>query len=412
MTCLAVDPKGNILLSGSADSVVQVWSITQLLSFTASRDLDGSRESPFSPIRSLSNHRAAITSLVFGHSHSINNIAVSASNDNTCVVWDYLRGHVLHTFLLQKQPLCLDLDPIDRAVYAGYDDGSIQVMNFYRHGGLIAPLCQHTSQSTPTQLPPSDRWMPMDHSGSPVLCIQVSYDGTTLLSGHQDGKIHTWDVAMGRYRKQLADFAAPITNIRILTPTGFINTKEPLNTLHNVVKPRYESSTSVTYGHPRHMVPVGLNWTVQFNTPLKKSKTLERQAMTESGWPDELLKEYIADMKAERDAAKTAPDLEILTELRAENDSWKAQLEQVVEREKRAKKEIQEFKQQDWRRQKMEEVKAARKKRKRVRRLKQAEIHRKQAMGEKPAPEEDEEMLIDNKDEEDLSSSTDEMTDS
>lgn len=408
-----MDPTSNFLLSGSIDSTIQVWSIPSLLSFSGSSATEDRHDLPFSPSRSLSNHRAAITAIVFGHSFSDQNIAVSASKDNTCIVWDHTNGDALHTFLLPSSPLCLTLDPADRAVYAGYEDGSVQLIDFYSQGGLTQALYDPALQTTPTQPPPSDRWSALDHSASPILCLQVSYDGTSLLSGHQDGNIHTWDVAAGKYDKLLADFAAPITNILMLKPNGFHGIK-PAVKLHNVVKPRYESFVNGEHGNSGVTVPAKYTFTAQFSStlplPFSADTTCFRQALHHSSFPTALLEESLAELSSPQFSFDTAADSSGLEDLRAQNVALSSQLKFAEERHRSAAAIVLEQKKEDWRRQKDEDIKTARKKRRRLRRMKLAEVVRKKEMGD-AVDAEDEDMNESGKDEEEgLSSSTDEMT--
>ena len=241
-TCLAIDPSFNFLLTGSPDASVHVWCITTLLSFSTPSTHDPNRPSPYSPFRTLSNHRAAITALITGHSSSSANIAISASEDNTCLVWDYRAGILLHTFILPNTPLCLALDPADRALYAGYEDGSTQLINFYNYSSLSHQIYNPSLRSTPTQPMPEDRWSLPADVASAVLSLEISYDGTALLSGHENGKIHTWDIAKGHYATQLADISFRVTNLQMLPPQGFSVSLVPRLKMLNAVKPRYESS--------------------------------------------------------------------------------------------------------------------------------------------------------------------------
>ncbi|MCJ1288238.1 Pre-rRNA-processing protein ipi3 [Xylographa opegraphella] len=241
ITCLAVDPSFNFFLTASPDASIHVWCITTLLSFSTPSIHDPSRSSPCSPLRTLSTHRAAITALITGHSSSGANIAISASEDNTCLVWDYRAGILLHTFILPNTPLSLAIDPADRAFYAGYDDGSTQLINFYKDPSLAHQIYDPQLRSTPTQPMREDRWFLPADVASPVLSLEISYDGTVLLSGHENGKIHIWDVAKGRYATQLADISSSVTNLRMIPPQGFsLPFASRLQTL-NVVKPRYEN---------------------------------------------------------------------------------------------------------------------------------------------------------------------------
>lgn len=410
-----MDPTTNFLLSGSTDSTIHIWSIPGLLSFSASSANQNGHDLPFSPFRSLSNHRAAIAAIVFGHSSSNENIAVSASKDNTCIVWDYLNGDALHTFLLPSSPLCLALDPADRAVYAGYEDGSVQLIDFYSQGGLTQPLHDLALQSTPTQPPPSDRWSASHHSASPVLCLQVSYDGTSLLSGHQNGKIHSWDVAAGKYDKGLADLAAPVTSIVMLNPVGFREMTKPAVKLHNVVKPRYESLVTGDHGGSSATIPTKYTFIAQFTStlplPFSADTTSFHQELHHSSFSTALLEESLAEFSSHQKNFD-ATDSSELANLHVQNSALSSQLEIAEERYRSAAAMVLEHKKEDWRRQQDEDIKAARKKRRRLRRMQIAEVARKKEMGE-VADDEDEgihEGGMD--DEEDLSSSTDEMTES
>ncbi len=353
-----------------------------------------------------------MTAIVVGHSFSKNNIAVSASEDKSCIVWDFSSGDALHTFLLSASPLCLALDPVDRAVYAGYEDGSIQLIDFYSEGGLHQMLRDPAAQPTPIQPPPAARWTAPDPS-SASLCIQVSYDGTCLLSGHRDGGIYKWEVAAGRYDKQLADFSAPITNLHMLKPIGFPRVTMPVVKLHNVVKPRYESFAHGNHGNSGAVVPSDYTFTAQFTSVINSldSPGLDsfHEVLIHPSFPDYFLDDALAEFYASQSLAKTVPDSTDIAELRSQNASLAFQLSNAVERQNAAAAEIQQRDKEDWRRQKDEEIKVARKKRRRLRRMKTGELARKKEMGEN-IDGGDEVMDEDSNDEKDLSSSTDELT--
>lgn len=343
-------------------------------------------------------------------------MAVSASKDNTCIVWDYLNGDALHTFLLPSSPLCLALDPADRAVYAGYEDGSIQLIDFYNQGGLTHPLHNSALQSTPTQPPSSDRWSAPHHLASSSLCLQVSYDGTSLLSGHQDGKIHLWDVAAGKYDRKLTDFAAPVANIVMLKPIGFPHLTKPAVKLHNVVKPRYESFVNGDHGVSGITIPTKYALVAQFTStlplPLSAAPTFFHQALHHTSFPIALLEESLAELVSPQKVFDTSTEASELANLRAQNAVLSSQLGDAEERHRSAAATVLEQRKDNWRRQKDEDIKAARKKRRRLRGMKLAEATRKREMGE-AVDGDDEEMNERGQDEEEsLSSSTDEMTES
>lgn len=450
MTCLAVDPTSNFVLSGSPDSSLNLWAIPPLLSFTASLSNDPSQPLPFSPVRSLSSHRAAISAVAFGHGSSKTNIAISTSDDNACIIWSLSSGDVLHTYLLQDPPQCLAVDPADRAVYVGYGDGSIQVIDFYKKPSLSNPLYDSALQHTPTQPPTSDRWR-LDSVASPILCLELSYDGTTLLSGHEDGKIRTWNIPTKTFFSQLADFSFPITNLLMLPLAGFPNLPQPKLKLHNVVKPRYEGSLDVNgsgggggggmskASASISTTPANYTFSVQFASTLPSSPTGRcssarssfQECLTHPSFPTSLLEEGVAELESLGATAQPNsssnfqnPSIpsssntndgtpsEDLSALRAENARLTSELAVALSRQRKAVAEMLELERMRFEKAEDEAVKRARKKRRRIRRMKREERRRREVMGEDVGVEDEEDEAGEDDGGEELSSSTDENVES
>ncbi|KAL8731557.1 MAG: hypothetical protein Q9181_004259 [Wetmoreana brouardii] len=370
VTCIAVDPTFNFLLSGSSDSNLHVWSLPSLLSFSQPSSNDPSQPRPYSPIRTLTNHRAPINAVLFGHSASKANFAISASKDQTCVIWDYFNGTVLHIYLLSENPLSLALDPADRAAYTGYSDGSVQILDFYRQPSLIHPHYDPNQQSTPTQPPPPDRWYPPGTSSSPALCIQISYDSTTLLSGHENGKCHTWNIAKGKHNTQLADITLPVTNLTILPPTGFPSPRQPNIKLHNVVKPRYESSlldgtsSGGAIGNATSSgIPINYTFTAQFLSSLPHPDETPShlreldEALNHPSFPTHMLEEGITELaslnhpssSSQHSHQGTSGNNEI-DALRHQNATLREQLDDALKRQRTAVAEVLGFEKERVRR--------------------------------------------------------------
>ena len=434
VTHLAVSPDANFVLTGSIDAAILLWSLPSLLSFEYASSYSNT-SSQFSPLKALSSHRAAITALVFGHSHSKTSIALSASKENTLLIWDPLQGHILHTFLLSSPALCLALDPADRACYAGYEDGSIQFIDFYNSSGPLQMLRNPALQSTPTQPPYEERWrLPESSEGQEALCLQTSYDGTSILSGHGNGKIYTWDVGRGRYANMLAEHDHAVTNFLVLPPTGFPNPKIRHLRLKQVIKPKYESSFATDTGGSSGGVPIDYMFMVQFTSNLPFStrrETAEKDfedALCHPSFPSEWLEEGIAAFAAEpslsqkqgqdylngdvdESNSETGP---VVKKLQAENDLLKAQLAEAMVRHRTTIHENMVLEKQRWKQKEEERIKGERKKRRRLRRIAAAENARKKVMGEVVEGGSEEEMDEggEGAEEDALSSDTDEITDS
>ncbi|KAH8655167.1 WD repeat protein-like protein [Tricladium varicosporioides] len=292
VSCIAAT--NSHIITGSEDSNVHVWSVPHLLSL-------GSNET-HEPLRSLSNHRAGITSVAIGHSAGSTNICVSASKDNTIIVWNYLSGDLLRTYLLPSTPLCLALDPCDRATYVGFEDGSVQLIEFLQSNSRINPLFDTNLQTTPEQIkmPP---WTTPSEAGA-TFCIGLSYDGTCLYSGHASGKISQWDTGRRAFSSELADLNAPVTNLLMLSPFP----ARRLTRATTVVKPKL--------GEAQYTLSVQLTGSLQ-SDPIS-------QVIQNSGFPPSLLEDAIARFLAP--AATSSSEDE---SLRKENEElWKVVQEQ------------------------------------------------------------------------------------
>ncbi|KAL8975393.1 MAG: hypothetical protein Q9197_000374 [Variospora fuerteventurae] len=417
VTCLAVDPTFNYIISGSSDSNLHVWSIPALLSFSQPSPNDPSQPLPLTPSRTFADHRAAIASVIFGHSASKANLALSAAKDQTCIIWDYRNGVLLHTYLLGASPLCLALDPADRAAYAGCEDGSIQLLDFYRKPSLPHPLYDPNQRSTPTQPPASDHWHLPQASSSPVLCLQVSYDGTALLSGHENGKVHQWNIAQGKFNVQITDFSLPVTNLLVLPPTGFPNPRTPSLKIHHAVKPRYESSLDSSRGNgSSSIIPSNYTFTAQLTStlPLPEAPTGASDlddALTHASFPTSMLENGINELAALSNPSPHASHSEHNT-LKVANEGLKTQLDTALCRQREAITKVLKLEEEKFRRQEDDAVKKARKKRRRIRMMEVEERARKIVMGatveNRAEGEGDTGTVVDGED--GLSSDTDEMS--
>ncbi|KAF2709507.1 WD domain-containing protein [Pleomassaria siparia CBS 279.74] len=301
VTSLAVDLTSNYFLSGSTDSMIHVWSLPSILSFSP----DASR----SPIHTLSTHRGAITSLVCGHSASMANIAVSISQDKSAIVWDYHNGQTLRTYLLPEAPTAVALDPADRAFYIAYEDGSLQVVDLYDEVQQSTPvdtLRDASLSHRPVQPSTKRRFNAESQKLGGASSLGLSWDGTTLVTGHASGKIASWDIAKGNYISTLSTLVGPVTNIQFLAPIGFPNAPEPTFKIHTVVKPKMDTGTS---NAGNSLVPMSYSLTMQLTGRLsvpaisatERRKTEQsdfEEALTHPVFPMSMLEESLAELES------------------------------------------------------------------------------------------------------------------
>ncbi|KAJ4298749.1 Pre-rRNA-processing protein ipi3 [Collariella sp. IMI 366227] len=205
VSCVAATPYH--VLTGSDDSDIHVWSLPQLL------ELDSAAE--HEPLRSLSNHRAAITGLSLSPSVSRDtNFCVSASKDKSCIIWNYQTGDALRTLIFPSFPLCLSLDPSSRAVCVSCEDGSLYLSELFADKPLLGP----GSEDASTVVQVSSPFGATQPDVGPASCLTLSYDGTMLLTGHPKGQIMRWDIAENKSPVELANLNAAVTNVAFVSP--------------------------------------------------------------------------------------------------------------------------------------------------------------------------------------------------
>lgn len=243
-----------------------------------------------------------------GHSTGRYNIALSTSKDNTAIAWDYHTGRVLRTFLLPSAALCTALDPVDRAFYVGYEDGSVQAVDFYRNQSIQHPLHDPSLQSTPSQPSAEDRWLPPSADLGAVHSLSVSYDGTLLLSGHESGKVLSWNIGRRKYTSTVAEYTHPVTNLLTQPPNGLPHVSlDVKRASHTIVKPRYDHGLSDQsaagavpgeYAFNTHILSAPRQPARNASGETKTDQFSE--ALTHSFFPTSLIEEGLAELAALR----------------------------------------------------------------------------------------------------------------
>lgn len=267
------------VLTGSDDSDIHVWSLAQLL------ELDSTAE--HEPERSLSNHRAAITSLTVSPSLSIDtNFAVSASKDKSCIIWNYQTGVALRTLIFPSFPLCAALDPPSRALFVSCEDASLYVAEFFSDKPLLG--AQSEDPSTVVQI--SSPFGATQPDVGPASCLALSYDGSVLLTGHPKGQILKWDVANNRTPTELTNVNAAVTNLVFVSPFGSAGGKSTRPLM--IVKPS-QAERAYTFS-------------AQLNSDPNPESTFDTLLNT-AGFSQEVLEKAIAEFYTSDPAAAVLP---------------------------------------------------------------------------------------------------------
>ncbi|KAF3188703.1 Pre-rRNA-processing protein ipi3 [Orbilia oligospora] len=262
ITSISIDPTSTFLLTGSLDTNILVWSIPHLLLPSSAKK----------PLRTLEYHQQPIISVLCGHGTGPSALAISAAADSSVIVWNYQDGSLLRTFTLSSVPTCLAFDPVDRGFYVGFSDGSIQQVEFSKVGNRTVELGNGTTspaesssggdgeRSYDSPLYRADeRHIPIATSGNgskwtaeghdtAVTTMDVVFQGNYLVAGTESGSVNVWDAATGQLFRTLTTYKAPISNVKILPPTGFSEDTVTTSQL-TIIPPRYHEAVKASSGN-------------------------------------------------------------------------------------------------------------------------------------------------------------------
>lgn len=179
-----------------------VWSIPALLDI---------RTGERSPLYILDRHTREITALATGRAAAggPSDILLTASRDQSVTAWDFHTGTHLRTYMFSSIPTCLAIDPVDRAFYAGLEDGGIQCVDFFNptegaDDTASNQLFAKEFRDIPVTLP-EKRWFASGIEGV-ITALGVVFEGNYVVSGNENGDVCVWDVATGHMFRNLVKF--------------------------------------------------------------------------------------------------------------------------------------------------------------------------------------------------------------
>ncbi|CAL9090871.1 unnamed protein product [Musa acuminata var. zebrina] len=196
VTCLTLSKDESLLISGSEDGSVRVWSLMMMFD-------DMAKASAGVLYRySFLEHALCVTDVVTGHG-LCNSIIISTSEDQTCKIWSLSEGLLLRSITFPSIIDAIVMDPGEHVFYAGGRDGKIYIAALNAecnrnsiHGMFIIGALY-------------------DHSKA-ITCLAFSTDGVTLVSGTEDGIVRVWDTKTKYVTRVLKHAKGPINNVLIV----------------------------------------------------------------------------------------------------------------------------------------------------------------------------------------------------
>ncbi|RZB53971.1 Protein ROOT INITIATION DEFECTIVE 3 isoform C [Glycine soja] len=196
VSCLVFSEDDSLLVSGSEDGSVRVWSLFMIFDDLRNQQASSLYEYSFSE------HTLTVTDVVIGNG-GCNAIIVSASKDRTCKVWSLSRGMLLRNIVFPSIINCIALDPAEHVFYAGSEDGkifiaalnteSIATNNYGMH--IIGSFSNHSNQ---------------------VTCLAYGSSENLLISGSEDGMVRVWNARTRNIVRMFKHSKGPVNNILVV----------------------------------------------------------------------------------------------------------------------------------------------------------------------------------------------------
>ncbi|XP_010061738.3 protein ROOT INITIATION DEFECTIVE 3 [Eucalyptus grandis] len=196
ITCLVFSDDDSLVISGSEDGSVRVWSLFMIFDDMRRQEATHLYE------HSFTGHALRITDVVIGYGGS-NAIIVSASEDRTCKVWSLSKGILLRNIVFPSMIYAIALDPGEHVFYAGSRDGKIYVAALNAESSSNDAYGMYIIGSL------------ADHS-KVVTCLTYSNSLNLLVSGSEDGMVRVLDPKSGNVVRMFRHSKGPINNVQIV----------------------------------------------------------------------------------------------------------------------------------------------------------------------------------------------------
>ncbi|XP_059453662.1 protein ROOT INITIATION DEFECTIVE 3 [Corylus avellana] len=230
VNCLVFSDDDSLLISGSEDGSVKVWSLLMVFDDVRRKQADHLYEHNFSE------HTLPVTDLVTGYG-GCNAIIVSASEDRTCKVWSLSKGKLLRNIVFPSVIDAIALDPGEHVFYAGSRDGKIYIAALNAESTSNKKYGLHIINS-------------LSNHSKVVTCLAYCASGNLLISGSEDGIIRVWDAKTHNIVRVFKHAKGPVNNILVVRQEVYFNSRpisQSSSRRHGSLVPppldKYENST-------------------------------------------------------------------------------------------------------------------------------------------------------------------------
>ena len=158
VTSLAVDPTGELILSGGKDGLVKVSVMAEMMTDAK-------------PMREIQAHTKPVTKVSF---NATAQRVVSSSVDRTVKVWETFTGTSLKNFHLKSEIISHQVTADESTLFVACANKNIYVFKPDESDKAKKVLSGHRTQLT---------------------CMQLSLDEAFILAGSDEGSVYIWNAA-------------------------------------------------------------------------------------------------------------------------------------------------------------------------------------------------------------------------
>lgn len=220
---------GTFLITGGEDARCIVWTLNELISIYDKSD------HVIKPYWQITDNTLPITDLILNDVNILNDLKLyTTSKDNTVRIYDIMTKSLLTTFILPESVECITKDPSNRAIYVGLANGLIRTIPLYQinpHTSVLESIGGMNKIITIDQDPnlkntfvPHQQQQAGTTDGKPILVtkLEISLDGTNIISGDSQGRVFVSDTVTKQVVKSFNPCNSSISFISVDTiPNGF-----------------------------------------------------------------------------------------------------------------------------------------------------------------------------------------------
>ncbi|KAJ4972973.1 hypothetical protein NE237_006147 [Protea cynaroides] len=268
LNCLAISDDNSLLISGSSDGLIRVWSMISFNIFGGSLlDVADCGGLPNFLLSWLA-HQSAITGLLF-ISGSSNLVLISSSLDGTFKVWDLVSGTMLQSRAFPLAVTAVVLDP-GQQLFSGSADGRI----------FVDLLDIGLGEDPATDY--EDHMMVLSGHKASITALTFNSSGSLLISASEDCTVCLWDVSCWVVIRRFNHQKGKITNMVIVPQSSLLPGVENQNIsndqLYVSVLEKYPQSANFSRG-PVMRLPTCLPKDSPINAGFLSTDSMNKQIL-------------------------------------------------------------------------------------------------------------------------------------